>query len=383
MLGSVLLLDEDTQCLRHGAAPSLPDFYNKAVDGIQIGPTVGSCGTAAYRGQRVVVEDVMTDRLWANYRDLAAQAELRACWSQPIRSASGQTLGTFAMYYREPHAPTAIDLELIDSAADLASVAIEHKRAEQAVREARDELELRVQQRTEELARSNAALEESNRELQQFAYIASHDLQEPLRMVASYCDLLKRRYHGQLDEDADDFINFALDGAARMQTLIRDLLEYSRLQTEARPYEDTDCGTLVADVIKNLAVSIQAAGATVTFDSLPTVTGSPSQLAAVFQNLIENAIKYHGPEPPNVHVSAERKNEQCVFAVRDNGIGIDARHIDRIFTVFRRLHSHDEIPGTGIGLAICKRAVERHGGQIWAESQLGGGSTFYFTIPLR
>ncbi len=287
------------------------------------------------------------------------------------------------MYYREPHAPTAIDLELIDSAADLASVAIEHKNAEQALRKARDELELRVQQRTEELARSNAALEESNRELQQFASIASHDLQEPLRMVASYCELLKRRYHGQLDEDADDFINFAMDGAARMQTLIRDLLAYSRLQTEARPYEDTDCGALVADVMKNLAMSIQAADATVTYNSLPTVTGSPSQLTEVFQNLIENAIKYRGPEPPAVHVSAERKDEQWVFAVRDNGIGIDAEHLDRIFTVFKRLHSHDRIPGTGIGLAICRRAVERHGGVIWVESQLGKGSTFYFTIPLR
>jgi light-regulated signal transduction histidine kinase (bacteriophytochrome) len=202
-------------------------------------------------------------------------------------------------------------------------------------------------------------------------------------MVASYCELLKRRYHGHLDTEADEFIDFAVDGATRMQTLIRDLLSYSRLQFEERPFEETDCGLLVRDVIKNLAVSIQSANATVTHDSLPTVTGSPSQLAEVFQNLIDNAIKYHGPVPPHVHISADQTDGQWVFSVRDNGIGIDGKHTDRIFTVFKRLHSHDQFPGTGIGLAICKRAVERHGGQLWVESQLGEGSTFHFTIPVR
>ena len=381
MIASVLLLDEDANCLRHGAAPNLPDFYNEAVDGIQVGPCAGSCGAAAYTGQRVVVEDVMTHPNWVEYRDLAKQVGLGACWSQPIFSANGQTLGTFATYYREPRSPTAIDLELIDSAADLAAVAIDHKRAEEELQKAHDELELRVQQRTEELASSNAALEESNRELQQFAYVASHDLQEPLRMVASYCELLKRRYHDQLDDEANEFVNFAVDGAARMQNLIQDLLAYSRLQTEDRPFEETDCGALVDDAIKNLAVSIQAAGASVTHDPLPTVSGSPWQLSEVFQNLIDNGIKYRGAEPPHVHVSAEQTDGQWVFSVRDNGIGIDAKHVDRIFAVFKRLHSHDQFPGTGIGLAICKRAVDRHGGQLWVESQLGKGSTFHFTIP--
>ncbi len=202
-------------------------------------------------------------------------------------------------------------------------------------------------------------------------------------MVASYCELLQRRYHDQLDAEANEFVDFAIDGAARMQNLIRDLLAYSRLQIEARPLEETDCGALVEDVIQNLAVPIQAAGATVTHDSLPTVNGSPSQLAEVFQNLIDNAIKYHGPVPPHVHVSAEQTDGQWVFSVHDNGIGIDGKHVDHIFTVFKRLHSHDEFPGTGIGLAICKRAVERHGGQLSVESQLGNGSTFHFTIPVR
>ena len=381
MLASILLLDQEAKCLRHGAAPNLPDFYNNEVDGLKIGPRAGSCGAAAFTGERVIIEDVMTHPNWAEYRDLAKQAGLRACWSQPIFSASGQTLGTFATYYRYPRTPTELDLELFASAADLAAVAIEHKRAEDALQKAHDQLELRVQQRTEELARSHAALEESNRDLQQFAHVASHDLQEPLRMVAGYCELLKRRYHGQLDTAANEFIDFAVDGATRMQTLIRDLLAYSRLNLGDRPFELTDCAALVDDVIRNLAVSITAAGATVTHTALPTVSGNPSQLTEVFQNLIENAIKYRGDEPPRIHVSAEQAEDNWVFSVRDNGIGIDSRHAQSIFSVFERLHSHEEFPGTGIGLAICKRAVGRHGGELWVESQPGIGSTFYFTIP--
>jgi PAS domain S-box-containing protein len=254
--------------------------------------------------------------------------------------------------------------------------------AEQALQETLDRLEDRVLQRTAELARANAALEKSNIELQQFAHVASHDLQEPLRMVASFCQLLQRRYRGQLDEQADEYIDFAVSGAKRLQALIQDLLTYSSVDGKSNPFQPTDCGTLVDKVVADLTASIQDAGASVRRGNLPTVMGDNSQLAQVFRNLISNAVKYHGDAPCQVDVSASQNGEQWVFAVRDNGIGIAPQHQARIFDVFTRLHSPQEYPGTGIGLAICKRVVEHHGGQICLDSKPGKGTTFFFTIPV-
>jgi len=249
------------------------------------------------------------------------------------------------------------------------------KRAEEALRKAHDELELRVEQRTAELARSNA-------ELEQFARVASHDLQEPLRMVTSYVQLLARRYRGKLDAEADGFIEFAVDGAKRMQLLIEDLLTYSRVESRGEPFRPVDCNGVADEVMKNLQAAIAEQGATVTRGELPTVPGDRTQLLQLVQNLVGNAIKFHGEEPPRVHVSAERSGHgQWVFSVRDNGIGIDPQHYDRVFEIFQRLHSRDEYPGTGIGLAICKRIVDRHGGRIWFESEPGKGTTFYFALP--
>jgi light-regulated signal transduction histidine kinase (bacteriophytochrome) len=251
----------------------------------------------------------------------------------------------------------------------------------------------------ETLRRQAAELERSNRDLAQFAYVASHDLQEPLRMVSSYVQLLAKRYQGQLDQDADEFIGFAVEGASRMQRLISELLKYSRVGMRGKDFAPTSCETVVDQALANLQMVIQESGAVVSRDPLPTLLADELQLTQVFQNLISNAIKFRGVEPPRVHISAELRNSdfgfrnagpssqsatrnpQWLFSVRDNGIGIAPEHRDRIFGIFQRLYSQAEYPGTGIGLATCKKIVEQHDGRIWVESQPGQGATFYFTIP--
>jgi PAS domain S-box-containing protein len=238
-------------------------------------------------------------------------------------------------------------------------------------------------QRTEEaLARQAAELARSNSDLEQFAYVASHDLQEPLRMVASYTQLLGRRYADRLDDDAREFIGYAVDGVTRMQSLINDLLAYSRVGTRGDEFAETDTSAVLARVLATLGAAIEENDAVVSFDALPTIRADAGQLAQLFQNLIGNAIKFRRPEvAPRVHIGAERQERGWLFSVRDNGIGIGPEYADRIFIIFQRLHSRSEYPGTGIGLSICKKIVERHGGEIRMESTPGEGTTFLFDIP--
>jgi PAS domain S-box-containing protein len=238
----------------------------------------------------------------------------------------------------------------------------------------RKRMEAALREKTEELARSNEDLE-------QFAYVASHDLQEPLRMVASYVQLLAKRYGSKLDADANEFIDFAVDGAVRMRKLINDLLTYSRVGTQGKELSPTDSEAAFAQSVKDLEVTIEENGALLTHDPLPMVMADSPQLRQLFQNLIGNAIKFRGNEPPRVHISASRNGSGWIFSVRDNGIGIAPEYSERIFIIFQRLHSRQEYAGTGIGLAICKKIVERHGGHIWVESDVGKGATFCFSLP--
>jgi PAS domain S-box-containing protein len=234
----------------------------------------------------------------------------------------------------------------------------------------------------EHLVKTVGELKRSNDELQQIAYVSSHDLQEPLRMVTSYSQLLAERYKGRLDSDADEFIAFAVDGCTRMQGLIKDLLAYSRAGTNGKVLREVSAENALKEALANLRATIDQSRAVVTHDALPAIRTDETQLTQVFQNLVGNAIKYHGTEVPHVHVSATKNGgNEWTFSVRDNGLGIDAQYFDRIFVLFQRLHGRDEFEGTGIGLAICKKILERLGGRIWVESQLEKGSTFYFALP--
>ena len=231
--------------------------------------------------------------------------------------------------------------------------------------------------------RAEEELKRSNSELQQFAYVASHDLQEPLRMVANYTQLLGQRYRGKLDSDADEFIDFAVDGAQRMNKLIEDLLEFSRVGTRGKEFRICDTEAIIQNALKNLSVAIEEGAAEIKIGVLPSIKCDASQMEKVFQNLIGNAIKYRSRGIPCViEISASRGKGEWVFCIKDNGIGIEPQHFARIFQIFQRLHTRDEYPGTGIGLTICKRIVERHGGRIWLDSRLGAGTMFFFTVPL-
>jgi light-regulated signal transduction histidine kinase (bacteriophytochrome) len=281
----------------------------------------------------------------------------------------------------------------------------ERERAEANLKTLNQHLEQRVAARTLELKRSNE-------ELEQFAYVASHDLQEPLRMVTNYLQLLENRYKMQLDPKAQDFIGIAVDGAVRMHQLIGDLLTYSRVGTAAKPLVPTNTSDVLKNSLLNLKVALDETAARVTIDPLPVVQGDPVQLTQLFQNLIGNALKFRSEKTPEIHISAKADGASCPvpplegasataesrtlgaepqtastqsptewqFSVRDNGIGIPPKDFDRIFLIFQRLHTREKYPGTGIGLALCKKIVERHGGRIWVESEPGQGTTFHFTL---
>jgi light-regulated signal transduction histidine kinase (bacteriophytochrome) len=269
------------------------------------------------------------------------------------------------------------------------------KTVQEELRRSRDELEVRVTQRTTELADVNAYLQtqivereklteqllHSNQELEQFAYIASHDLQEPLRAITSYTQLLSRRYEGQIDEKADKYIHYIVDGASYMQQLIQDLLTYSRVGRGELNLEPIDLNQMLRQVEKNLDVAIAESNTVLAYDPLPTITADLHQLTRLLQNLISNSIKYRGDRTPVIQITVEDRSQEWQFSIQDNGIGFDPQYAERVFVVFQRLHTRRKYPGTGIGLAICKKIVDRHHGRIWVDSVPDEGATFYFTIP--
>ncbi|MBH8556067.1 PAS domain S-box protein [Nostocaceae cyanobacterium CENA357] len=272
----------------------------------------------------------------------------------------------------------------------------ERKLAEAALQQANEELETKVQERTADLQKLNEELKRSNQELEQFAYVASHDLQEPLRAVTGYSQLLGQEYQDRLDESAQEYLSYIVDGATRMQRLIQDLLAFSRVATRGQEFTSVDCNASLNTALSNLHIAIAESQAIITHDPLPQLLADKTQMVQLFQNLIGNAIKFRRKDlPPQIHIGAVKKADETagelsipnspewLFSVQDNGIGIKPQYLERIFEIFRRLHTRREFTGTGIGLAICKKIVERHGGRIWAESQLGVGTIFYLTLTAK
>ncbi|MBD2112171.1 MULTISPECIES: response regulator [Cyanophyceae] len=315
------------------------------------------------RGRVRSLIDVAQDHVAPCLVEFLQQLEVQAKLVVPILTQGDLWGLLIAHQCAGPRQWTVFETELLQQLADQIAIALTQAQL----------LEQETLQR-QELARSNA-------ELQQFAYIASHDLQEPLRMVTSYLQLLERRYKGQLDADADDFIQFAVDGALRMRTLINDLLTYSRIGTRGHAFELTSCTAAVEQAIANLKLAIEESEAVVTYPDLPLVQADPTQLIQLFQNLISNAIKFHGEAPVHIAIAVNQMEDAWLFSVQDNGIGLDPQYADQVFVIFQRLNNRTHYPGTGIGLAVCKKIVERHGGKIWVEAELDQGSTFYFTIP--
>lgn len=343
-----------------------------------------------YRQGRVsAIVDIAKANIQDCHRQFLQQFGVQANLVVPIRVREDIWGLLIAHQCATPRQWNNFELELLQQLADQIGIALSQSQL----------LEKETQQ-AQELARSNA-------ELEQFAYVASHDLQEPLRMVTSYLQLLERKYKNQLDANAEQFITYAVDGARRMQSLINDLLNYSRVTSRGQPFVEVDVQEVFERAIANLKIAIEECGAIITHDPLPTVMADPTQFTQVLQNLISNAIKFRRESPLKIHLAVERKDtetgekfstpflpyaihnsqrptppaQEWLFAVSDNGIGIESQYAERIFIIFQRLHGRSKYPGTGIGLAICRKIIERHGGRIWVESEPGQGSTFYFTIP--
>ena len=336
----------------------------------------------------------------AQKRNHCAEFGFRSVAVIPVRY-HGESIGVIHMADRRANQLPLTTVEFIESMAPLIAEAVHRFQAETELAKYRDRLEELVRQRTLELEAANQRLhveilqrqraqetllqtaqelERSNRDLEQFAYVASHDLQEPLRAVGGYVKLLQHRFPDEVDPKALEYIAGAADGARRMERLITDLLAFARVGTHAGEFVLADLNNLFREAVHNLQASIREAGAIVTCESLPRLAVDATQMLQLFQNLIGNAIKFRSDRPPRVHVNSRREQDRWIFSVHDNGIGIDAKYYQRIFQIFQRLHTRRHYPGTGIGLAICKKIVERHGGTIWVESAPGEGSTFIFAI---
>lgn len=363
-VGALWAIDQPSQKLRcvevwHAELPGLSDFA-QTTRGAAFPSGEDLPGRVWATGRSVVLAELAPEPTLLRASQ-ASQAKLQSGHGFPIWLGN-ELLGVLEFYRRDKDTPDRDAMEMLAAVGSQIGLRMERDRA------------------GEQLRAASANLERSNTELQQFASLASHDLSEPLRMVISYLDLLRTFEKGHLKPESTEFISFAVDGAHRMQRLITDLLAYSRVDSSGRSLKPTDLEQALSSALANLKVAIEESGVTIIHGPLPTVQGDVIQLTQVFQNLIGNAIKFRGKEPARIEINAARREAEWLLTVRDNGIGIDPRNYERIFVIFQRLHTRQEYPGTGMGLAICKRIIERHGGKLWVESKPGQGATFSFTL---
>ena len=373
MLGSILLVDQSGTRLQHISAPSLPKSYVDALESVPIGSAAGSCGPAAYFGHAVVVDDIEASPLWASLSVLALQHGLRACWSRPILSRTGEVVGTFATYFRVKRMPTDVDEELLDVAVHLASIAIDHAQAEDALKRLNETLQ----------ARANALID-VNQELEAFSYSVSHDLRTPLRHLDGFADLLRKHAQAHLDEKGRHYLTIISSAAKRMGILIDDLLAFSRIGRAEFSRSPISLHKVVEEVLRDLQSDVQGRQIRWNIGGLPDVVGDPAMLRLVFANLMGNALKYTRNRHEaviEIGHGVGREDEVVVF-VRDNGVGFDPQYAHRLFGVFQRLHTAHEFEGNGIGLANVRRIIHRHGGRTWAEGQPDAGATFWFALPI-
>jgi len=350
-----------------------------AKDKLTFGPGQGLPGQVWLQKRVIWVHDLEKNEIFTS-EPHAEEMGFKSSVGIPVL-ARNEVVAVLIFFMSEPRKDDEILTRIITAIAEQLGLVIRRKRAEDALKTLNLTLEQRVSERSASAEQHAQELARSNADLEQFAYVASHDLQEPLRMIASYLELLEKRYKGKLDTKADQYISYAVDGAKRMQGMIRDLLHYSRATVSSDTFKPVDVQKALDLALNNLSQSIKETGAQITSRNLPEIYGEPTQIAQLLQNLIGNAIKFRRDDTPKIQVSAELKCKAWVFAVQDNGIGLETQFKDRIFQIFQRLHEREKYPGSGIGLAIAKKIVEHHRGKIWVDSRAGEGSTFYFSIP--
>ncbi len=353
---SILLLDNSGSRLVDGSTPSFSKSLKDAFNGMLIGPLEGSCGTAAYSKQLVIVEDISTDPHWSKFKDFAHSQGLKSCFSSPIIGSDGSVLGTFALTFTKTNSPTDIVLNIIKSSSHIASIAIERKRYEEN-------------------------LQVYAKELEDFSSIVSHDLQEPLRKIVLFGDRLRSRIPVS-DEKSINFLERIQNSALRMRSLIDDLLQFTRMEFKDKSYEVTDLKKVVENVLDDLEARIKETGGKINLKSLPVIEADPLQMYQLFLNIIGNALKFHRKGvPPVVNLDTICEADgKCAIMIEDNGIGIDEEYVDKIFKPFERLHGRTSYEGTGIGLTICHKIVVRHGGEIMVKRQ-SNGVTFHIILP--
>ncbi len=364
LLSSILILDRSKKFLHYGSAPSLPAEYLRQTKKVFLGPKEGSCGTAAFLKRTVAVEDISQDPLWEEYKDIALASGLRACWSTPILDFEGNVLGTSAVYYTQPRKPSPTEIELIKTSANFAALAIQNHQAKN-----------NLKNYAEELKRSNS-------DLKDFAHIASHDLQEPLRKISIFSDRLQQS-KANFSEQHQDYLSRMGNAAHRMQALIDDLLALSQVTAKGQPFKKVNLAKITCEVLEDLEAKLMETQGKVTLGNLPSLDADPFQMRQLLQNLIENALKYHKHgTPPLIHLDSQPSQNGCwSISIKDNGIGLNEKFSERIFIPLERLHGRSSYEGTGIGLALCKKIVLRHGGNISVKSQLGEGATFTVVLP--